>query len=324
VQWLYSKDSNTQLAPCTAQLRTVTSRSSSSYTIASRRDGHQISDAFVSAVSNDHLDVAQYLLESRLTTVSIDEVAGLGDLEMLKWLQINGVKVKCTINTMDAAAANGHLEVVQFLHENRTEGCSTRAMNQAARNGHLNIVKWLHFNQTDVCTVHVMDQAAENSHLAVVKFLHENRTEGCPVYAMDRAAGNGHLDVLQFIHEYRIEGCTVGAMDQAAANGHLEVVKFLHKNRDEGCTNKAMDRAHNLEILQWLDENRRTSFTNRAILYPTLHGDLEKLVWLRDHTPAEMWTPRLVESIQEMPSSCQVEMLEWLGDTFPSLVEAWC
>jgi hypothetical protein len=247
-------------------------------------------------VSNDHLDVAQYLLESRLTTVSIDEVAGLGDLEMLKWLQINGVKVKCTINTMDAAAANGHLEVVQFLHENRTEGCSTRAMNQAARNGHLNIVKWLHFNQTDVCTVHVMDQAAENSHLAVVKFLHENRTEGCPVYARDRAA----------------------------ANGHLEVVKFLHKNRDEGCTNKAMDRAHNLEILQWLDENRRTSFTNRAILYPTLHGDLEKLVWLRDHTPAEMWTPRLVESIQEMPSSCQVEMLEWLGDTFPSLVEAWC
>jgi hypothetical protein len=36
---------------------------------------------------------------------------------------------------MDTAAGNGHLEVVQFLHEHRREGCSTRALNQAALNG---------------------------------------------------------------------------------------------------------------------------------------------------------------------------------------------
>ena len=47
---------------------------------------------------------------------------------------------------------NGHLEVVNFLHENRTEGCTERAMNWAAENGHLDVVKFLHENRTEGCT----------------------------------------------------------------------------------------------------------------------------------------------------------------------------
>jgi hypothetical protein len=38
---------------------------------------------------------------------------------------------------MNGAACNGHLDVVQFLHEHRKEGCTIIAMNYAARNGHL-------------------------------------------------------------------------------------------------------------------------------------------------------------------------------------------
>ncbi|KAF1789454.1 hypothetical protein GQ600_1906 [Phytophthora cactorum] len=34
---------------------------------------------------------------------------------------------------MDLAALNGHLEVVQWLHDNRTVGCTTDAMVKAAR-----------------------------------------------------------------------------------------------------------------------------------------------------------------------------------------------
>jgi hypothetical protein len=37
---------------------------------------------------------------------------------------------------MNSAAENGHLEVVQWLHENRSEGCTEDAMDFAARNGH--------------------------------------------------------------------------------------------------------------------------------------------------------------------------------------------
>ena len=52
---------------------------------------------------------------------------------------------------MDLAARNGHLEVVQWLDTNRTEGCTTSAMNWAAMNGHLKIVQWLHTNRKEGC-----------------------------------------------------------------------------------------------------------------------------------------------------------------------------
>ena len=48
--------------------------------------------------------------------------------------------------------AYGHLEVVKWLHENRTEGCSKCAMDWAAKNGHLDVVKFLHENRTEGCS----------------------------------------------------------------------------------------------------------------------------------------------------------------------------
>jgi len=48
-------------------------------------------------------------------------------------------------------------------------------MDYASRNGHLEVVKWLHFNRSERCTIYAMDWASENGHLGVVKWLHENR-----------------------------------------------------------------------------------------------------------------------------------------------------
>ena len=70
--------------------------------------------------------------------------------------------------------------VIQWLHEHRTEGCTTNAMDFAARNGHLEIVQWLHDNRTEGCTDRAMDGAAEYGHYEVVQYLYENRTEGLP------------------------------------------------------------------------------------------------------------------------------------------------
>src|SRR3546814_7943009 len=68
----------------------------------------------------------------------------------------------CTFHAMDYAAKNGHLEIVEFLHEHRTEGCTAQAMNYAAKAGHLAIVEWLHKNRLEGCTVHAMDFAARH------------------------------------------------------------------------------------------------------------------------------------------------------------------
>jgi hypothetical protein len=50
---------------------------------------------------------------------------------------------------MNYAASNGHLQVVKWLHEYRTEGCTAKAMDLAARNGYLEVIKWLHENRTE-------------------------------------------------------------------------------------------------------------------------------------------------------------------------------
>lgn len=40
---------------------------------------------------------------------------------------------------MDEAAKNGYLEVVKWLHEHRTEGCTGGAMDMASRHGYLEV-----------------------------------------------------------------------------------------------------------------------------------------------------------------------------------------
>ena len=56
--------------------------------------------------------------------------------------------------------------------------------------GDLDVVKWLHENRSEGCSIWAMDYAANNGHLEIVKFLHENRTEGCTTCAMDNAAAD--------------------------------------------------------------------------------------------------------------------------------------
>ena len=50
---------------------------------------------------------------------------------------------------MDWAAANGHLDFIQWLHSNRSEGCTDDAMDKAAQNGHLDVIQWLHSNRSE-------------------------------------------------------------------------------------------------------------------------------------------------------------------------------
>lgn len=128
---------------------------------------------------------------------------------------------------MDGAAGGGHLKVVEFLHENRTEGCTTDAMDTAARFGHLEMAKWLH----------------------------EHREEGCSTDAMDFAAAGGRLEMIQWLHANRQEGCTRQAMADATQCGHVKIMEFLnvHVGMDFGGNIPS----ETLECLHWFYENHR-------------------------------------------------------------------
>ncbi|KDO28615.1 hypothetical protein SPRG_06471 [Saprolegnia parasitica CBS 223.65] len=144
---------------------------------------------------------------------------------------------------LDGIAGRGFLSLVRSLHERGLE-CSTNAMDDAASNGHLEVVRFLHFNRTEGCTVDALDGAILNGHLDVIRFLLEHRTEGASPNVLDAAAANGHLVVVQYLHSLGSYDCTVDAVNKAASAGHLEVVQFLLTNRNEGCSrDKVVEKA---------------------------------------------------------------------------------
>lgn len=54
-----------------------------------------------------------------------------------------------TTDTMDDAAAEGNLEIVKWLHENRSEGCSSQAINRACEGNHVSVAEYLCKNRKE-------------------------------------------------------------------------------------------------------------------------------------------------------------------------------
>ncbi|EFA75795.1 hypothetical protein PPL_10850 [Heterostelium album PN500] len=208
------------------------------------------------------------------------------------------------------------LEVVRFLHENRSEGCSSEAIDEAARWNKLDILKFLHYNRTEGCTHNAKYFAALNANMDILMFLYENRTEDCPPntasmttctgkasvtllkYLLDNdpnqklsendidgAARSGNVDVVRYLHENTTVRCTTDAMNNGAIDGHYEIVKFLNENRSEGCTSEAMDFAAYgyLDVVKYLHENRTEGCSEQAMLSASTRGHLEILKFLQEN-----------------------------------------
>lgn len=81
------------------------------------------------------------------------------------------------MNAVDQAAAGGHFEIVKFLLENRSEGCTTKAADEAAAIGHLEIITYILASKRGNCTALAMNKASARGHVHVVCWLHNNRSE---------------------------------------------------------------------------------------------------------------------------------------------------
>ncbi|EFA77948.1 hypothetical protein PPL_08593 [Heterostelium album PN500] len=236
-----------------------------------------------------HLECVKYLFKhNHHVHCAMDKASGHGYLDIVKFIHYASIgpytgnsvydysdsskRAGCSTMAINKAAMNGHLDVVEFLCENRSEGCGEEAINWAATVGNLSVVKYLHYKIGAPCFYEALDMAATNGYLGLVKFLHYNRTEGCSTSAIDGAARNGHLEILKFLHFNRTEGCTTGAFDNAARNGHLDILKFLHEYRDEGCSVMAANGAAfegHLDVIEhlhiWNVEFTIGAMTNAAV-----------------------------------------------------------
>lgn len=82
---------------------------------------------------------------------------------MVKWFYQQGDVLRGSA-PIEKAALNKHFELIQSLHSKGIE-CSTAAMDNAAQSNRLDIVQWLHQNRSEGCTTAAMDVAAGHGYL---------------------------------------------------------------------------------------------------------------------------------------------------------------
>ncbi|KAJ3094083.1 hypothetical protein HDU97_008525 [Phlyctochytrium planicorne] len=208
----------------------------------------------------------------------------------------------------DLAAAEGNLEVIKYLDQQRDGACfSTRAMTAAASCGHLEVLKFLHECRTEGATTDAMDGAAKKGHLDIVRFLHENRTEGCTRAALDSAVRFGHLEVVQYLVASQPDVCNFSEMalcessDETQIKRQMETLRFLFDSRIDGSFGTAsiyLARLGDVPLLELLIERIKAAgggwhcgsryyeaIDSDTIVEAAKHGHLEAVKLMLERTP---------------------------------------
>ncbi|EFA80456.1 hypothetical protein PPL_07291 [Heterostelium album PN500] len=123
------------------------------------------------------------------------------NLEVAKWLHENHNAVGSEV--VDYITVNDEkktLEMIKWFHENRTDTLGLHVMDSAASSS-LDIVKFLHFNRTEGCTESAMLNALKAGHIEIFEFLKENRTEGAPNNLIEQLCADGNLAMIQYLHK---------------------------------------------------------------------------------------------------------------------------
>ncbi|EFA75839.1 hypothetical protein PPL_10894 [Heterostelium album PN500] len=208
------------------------------------------------------------------------------NLDIVKFLHYNRSE-GCSIDAMNNAIGYGQTETVKFLYENRTEGYSDESVEFAAIEGHLEILKYLQQNRTDQFSFFdsILEDVVEQGHFQMVKWLVENTDQSISEFEISLAAKNGDCEMVRYLYENSSASTTNYALDNAAASGSLETVRYLHEIGSEGCSSRAMDRAarNHLDIVQFLHYNRTEGCTDIAMFNAAHHGRLDIVKFLNEN-----------------------------------------
>lgn len=165
---------------------------------------YDVMTALAFAIKNGHWEVAVYTV-GRICHVHPDTVV------LVAVDSGNNMMAAGTTAMVDydsglwafLAVVGGPGSMEQIAQRSSTLSYSPAVMDFAACWGSLRSVRWLHENRTEGCTTEAMDWAAINGHGDVVAYLHENRPEGCTSRALDTQ----HESIRQFLLQHRPDDC---------------------------------------------------------------------------------------------------------------------
>lgn len=208
---------------------------------------------------------------------------------MLQWLLLNFPK-NCPKGSNGPRCCRWIPRSSAMARREHIGGVYDRRNGKAAES-HLNVVKWLHANRSEGCTATAMDEAASMGRLDVVQWLHENRNEGCTTQAMDNAARNGHLAMVQWLHANRSEGCTANAMNNAVKLGHPIVATWLNTHFPQHGLTAADVTVATFEMLLYLHTNFAHLFTSQFVKdlrrkFRSAYNQGHVVAWLNENFPS--------------------------------------
>jgi len=185
--------------------------------------------------------------------------ARMGNIEVLRWLLTEYDTESILGKAVEEAAAFGHLDVIEWLHENFFERTfwSGDGITKAVANNHLETAQWLAANTTSRACDGNVSSIAEFGSIEMVKWL---KTTGAraTIPAITIAAKHGHLDAIQLMVRLWDLSVTMASIDSSATAGHLDVAKWLHDN-GASCSADAVNGAAangHLHVLEWLHKKK--------------------------------------------------------------------
>lgn len=233
------------------------------------------------AALRGHIVVLKFLLPVYTTQISTicSQAAAGGHVNILRWARGRTRKYHWNVETSLNAALNGHLDALQFLHENRCP-ININLANFAARNGHIPILMYartigLQFDST------TMNDAAAREQIDTVKWLH---AIGCPWTAQTatNAARTGNLKLLQYILQ---NGCEWhdSIFNEAALHGHFEMVKWIYQRHPMNLfTSKFIAQSGNLAMLDWAFQHGCPWSKNDILPNAAGSGNIDMMIFLVD------------------------------------------
>lgn len=220
------------------------------------------------AARRDDLTILQWALaqdpplSTRFFRNTCTAAASAGDLEMLQLLESHC----CDDEWYDIgyevnfeAAAEGHLHILQWLHEEF--GLSDCTAEAAAPRGHLDVLRWLHTQEdcSHFFNEELSYNAAAGGELEILQWL-RTLDPPCPwdERVIEAAASEGFMDVMQFALEQDPALWDPEAGYIAAKTGHLELLQMAAAQQPPLPFNKAdclraARMTHQAEVVEWLE-----------------------------------------------------------------------
>ncbi|KAF1314227.1 hypothetical protein FI667_g16853, partial [Globisporangium splendens] len=192
------------------------------------------SHAIAGAAGNGHFEVAQWLHANRFEgcrSFAMDVTASHGHLQILQWLYVEYPRFSCSSAFLPCVAANNHKHVLQWLHEEKGFPLELRTLEAAIADGHFELVQWILKKvpglQTQLTPYHAA-KAARSGHFEMTKWLVQDLGLWSP-RALLNAAMAGNLELVAWLHGtgYPSDMVDGDSLFEIGKTHPLDLVKWL-------------------------------------------------------------------------------------------------